>query len=235
MHSWSTGQDLSTTTLHPDFEAEFLAPYLVAHRADLQKFLLKQAKVLGVVVRLGHSVDKIDFSISTVTLDSGKIIQSDLIIGADGERSISRSLLELRHDFVRDSGFDVYRLTAARSTLLEHADLVSLIEPYSIRMWVGPGAHMILYPLGVHDRMNIVFTRQHESEQEIAMMPQNVELEKVHQDFDGWDERVHKIIDIASTCSKRTVLSTTECKQWTDKSGRFALLGDAAHAAFPYM
>ena len=237
MHTWSTGQSLSTTTLSPDFEVKFLAPYLVAHRADLQKFLVKHSKELGAVVRLGQSVDNIDFPNSTVILDSGEIIPSDLIIGADGERSISRSWLELGGDHVHDSGLDIYRLTAARSTILEHANLVSLVEPYSIRMWVGPGAHMILYPLGVHDRMNIVFTRQHqgESEREIVMAPRNVELEQVHQDFEGWDERVQKIIEIAGTCSKRTMLHTTECKQWADESGHFVLLGDAAHAAFPYM
>ena len=222
--------------LNPAYENEFAIPYLLTHRVDLQKLLVHNAEKLGVVIRLACAVDRVDFSSATVTLQSGEIIHGDLAIGADGDRSISRSLLENRQDLVQDSGYDVYRATVACSTLLEHApEVASLVRPYSLRMWVGPHAHMILYPLGQHDRMNIVFTREHPHDQEFIPAPQEVKLENFHKDFEGCDQRVHKILDVAGACWKRTMLTVAECTKWTHDNGRFALFGDAAHAFFPYM
>ncbi|GAM41918.1 hypothetical protein TCE0_042r15422 [Talaromyces pinophilus] len=235
MHSWSSGQPLSATELHPAFEREYSTPYLVTHRADLQKFLANEARRLGVSIRVGCAVEKIDISLSTVILQSGESITSDLILGADGERSIVRSNLDGNWNLMKDSGYDVYRFTVPRSRVLEHPDLVPLIEPYSIRMWVGPGAHMILYPLGTHDALNVIFTRQHAPERPIIIHPQPLTVNEIQNDFKGWDPRLHKIMEMAPSSGKRTMLYAEECTRWTHETGHLALIGDAAHAAFPYM
>lgn len=235
MHSWSSGQPLSATELHPAFEIEYSTPYLVAHRADFQKFLADEARKLGVSIRLGCAVEKIDIPLSTIVLGNGELITSDLILGADGERSIVRSNLDGNWNLMKDSGYDVYRFTVPRSRVLENPDLLPLIEPYSIRMWVGPGAHMILYPLGTHDALNVVFTRQHDPERPMIIYPQPLTIEEIQSDFKGWDPRLHKIMEMAPHSGKRTMLYADECTRWTHETGHLALIGDAAHAAFPYM
>ena len=235
MHSWSTGVPLSATELHPAFEEEYSTPYLVSHRADFQKFLLTEAQALGVNVRLGCNVEKIDFSSSTVTLQTGESITSDFMIGADGERSMTRSNLTGDWNLMQDSGVDVYRFTVPRSQVLQHADLVPLIEPYSVRMWVGPRAHMVCYPLGTHDSMNVVFTRVRAPDCSMIIIPQSIPLEEIQEEFQGWDPRVHKIMAMSPSSGKRTLFYATECNHWTHEDGHFALIGDACHASFPYM
>lgn len=235
MHSWSTGQPISATELYPAFEREYSTPYLVAHRADLQKFLAINAQTLGVSIRLGCAVQSIDIPSSTVLLQTGESIKSDLILGADGERSTVRGSLDGNWNPMKDSGYDVYRFTVPRSTALDCPELVPLIEPHCIRMWVGPRAHMVLYPLRTHNALNVVFTREHDPERDLILTPQSLTVDEIQTDFKDWDPRVQKIMEMAPSSGKRTMLYASECTCWTHETGRLGLVGDAAHAAFPYM
>jgi 2-polyprenyl-6-methoxyphenol hydroxylase-like FAD-dependent oxidoreductase len=58
--------------------------FRVIHRHDYHAVLLKEARKLNVEIRLGVSVENIDFAQTLVQLGNGKVLKGDVIVGADG-------------------------------------------------------------------------------------------------------------------------------------------------------
>jgi flavin-dependent dehydrogenase len=64
---------------------KFGGPFWDTHRADLQMALYEKAQELGVEFRFGAKVTTYDFSKPTATLATGKTLEGDLIVAADGK------------------------------------------------------------------------------------------------------------------------------------------------------
>lgn len=59
-------------------------------------------------------------------LDSGEILQADVIIGADGERGLCRRLVLGREERVQPSGFAMFEYVACLWGLKSTADVVTM-------------------------------------------------------------------------------------------------------------
>src|SRR5271155_1110568 len=62
--------------------------FRVIHRHDYHAILLKEARKLNADIRLGVSVENIDFAQTLVQLGNGEVLKGDVIIGADGMSNI---------------------------------------------------------------------------------------------------------------------------------------------------
>ena len=62
--------------------------FRVIHRHDYHAILLKEARKLNAEIRLGVSVENINFAQTLVQLGNGEILKGDIIIGADGMSNI---------------------------------------------------------------------------------------------------------------------------------------------------
>ncbi|KAL9134772.1 MAG: hypothetical protein Q9175_004041 [Cornicularia normoerica] len=62
IHSYKDGHVLTKQTLDPAMQQAYHAPYLVIHRAEYIKVLVKEAEELGVTIQLGSVVEGIDFA-----------------------------------------------------------------------------------------------------------------------------------------------------------------------------
>lgn len=67
-----------------DLEKQYGAPYIVVHRAVLHATLHRHAVRAGAEVLLDSRVIKYDFDNGAVELLSGKRIEADLVVAADG-------------------------------------------------------------------------------------------------------------------------------------------------------
>ena len=47
--------------------------------------MLNEAERLGVQIRLGYTVQGLDFNKTQVLLEDGEVLSADVVIGADGE------------------------------------------------------------------------------------------------------------------------------------------------------
>ena len=61
---------------------------IVIHRADLQRIFYDAAVKAGAQIRFGRKVVSVDTSSSTLILEDGSAVVTDLIIGADGTASL---------------------------------------------------------------------------------------------------------------------------------------------------
>lgn len=149
IRSYRDGEVLSKETLDPVMQQAYDVPYLVIHRAEFLKTLVKEAKEQRITILLGSVIESIDFDKPSILLEGGKILDADLIIGADGERSFCRDSLLGHPDPPHPSGDIVCRTVIPVEKLLEDPELTGLLNPPAIHFWLGPNAHALAYALKV--------------------------------------------------------------------------------------
>src|SRR5262252_1826064 len=130
--------------------ARYGAPYYTFHRADLIDALASGLD-LG-AIHLGHRLTAIEERSDRVMLAfaAGARVEAELVIGADGVRSVIRQAL-YGDDNPTYTGQMVWRALLQGSEVTD-----ALLEPYGHVQWVGPGCHLLAYYIRGSKLVNIV-------------------------------------------------------------------------------
>jgi salicylate hydroxylase len=138
------GQEISSMDFAPAAE-EHGSPFYDLHRADLHKALFDRAVELGAEVLVDSHVVDVKFeadSTAAVSLRNGKILQADLVIGADGLHSRCRQYVLGRSDHPRPTGDMAYRILLDGDEVGADPELRSILEDRAVNYWYGPGSHI---------------------------------------------------------------------------------------------
>ena len=211
--------------------AEFPTPRLAGEhfpsnagirRVDLQRVLATRAKELGVNVRLGVTAEQLqdDGSGVDVIFSDGSTGRYDIIVGADGVYSRTRTLIMPQAPTPRYTGQWVWRYNFPQP-----ADL------NSIRIFMGPHSAGLV-PLGKGLMYMFLLSREAADfrlgktgaaaamrERTKGAAPQIVELAEQITDDDGVVGRPLEVLFLDGPWHK----------------GRVVLLGDAVHASTPHL
>ncbi|SAK74658.1 FAD dependent oxidoreductase [Caballeronia calidae] len=186
---WNTGQTWPLFDLGAASRDVYGFPYLTVHRADLHEALVDAVRACNPdAIRLDHKVESIvqkDGRVEVQTV-SGATFEADLLIGADGVHSRVRRALFGADEPVY-SGVMAWRGVIDASKLPEH-----LRTPYGTN-WVGPGAHVIHYPLRGHKLVNFVGAVERDGWQ-VESWSERGTIDECLADFDGWHEDVRTLI-----------------------------------------
>lgn len=213
----------------------------VVHRADFQNILLAACHQLDVLIREGSAVIDVDFTKASVTLESGSAANFDFVIGADGIKSLLRAKL-LRTKFKKEdklhvSGDSAYRIIIKISEIpKEDRELLDLVVPMKGTRWIGPGCHLMAYPLRKGELYNLVLLHpDHQSTGQVSWTAKATKADvlKLYQEWDPLLLRLIRNFLRENEVYEWQLTDLEELPGWT--SGRFALMGDAAHAMLPYV
>ncbi|KAF2167567.1 hypothetical protein M409DRAFT_22372 [Zasmidium cellare ATCC 36951] len=185
------------------------------HRADYQRVLVEEAKRLGAKIRLNSaaaSVDCPDIS-PKVYLESGEQLQGDVVTGADGLHSNTRTAVLGYVKNAKESGDLAYRIN----------------RDYRATYW-GPDSHIVMYPVKDGQLLNMVVIRPDDLPAEVARQPGDIaEMRKM---FEYWDPCLRRLLDNVKVALKWKIWTMDPLETWT--KGSVALLGDACHPTVPY-
>ncbi|CAL5870460.1 uncharacterized protein PFLUO_LOCUS4697 [Penicillium psychrofluorescens] len=228
---WQDGSLLCTVPMNKTFGQQ-----VVVHRADLHNALIAKALELdNVTLREDSFVTDVRFSPASVTLASGTVIRGDVIIGADGIKSTVREHL-LQDPSIKAiaTGDAAYRIILPRSIMEKDPELKTLIDEPQATRWVGPGRHIVAYPVRKHELYNVVLLHPDRQEAEESWTTKGSKQAMVD-NYEGWDSNVRKLIDLVHDDE---VLEWKLClhrplRTWI--RGPVALLGDACHPMLPYV
>lgn len=225
---WNTGQEWKLFDLGAESIARHGFPYMMLYRPDLLQVLvdgllqrrpdalLLDAKVIDV----SQSQDGV-----TVTLADGRVLQADALVGADGVHSVVRAKM-IAEDKPRFSGCIAWRGVIPIETLPPSMQGSAGVN------WVGPGAHVIHYP--VHTGRLVGFTGIVEKQGWFReSWTESGSVDECHADFKGWHEDIHAMIDQLSAPLRWAMMVRDPLDNWTN--GRATLLGDAAHPTLPFL
>lgn len=213
------------------------APYYLVHRADLHTALLETAEAAGVQVLRNKKIIAYDFSSPAAVNDAGEIFTADLIIAADGIKSIARPLLTGQEDRPRDTGDVAYRILIPGDKLLADPLLATLITKPSTTSWCGPDAHIVGYPIRGGDLYNVVVcatAAENEFMSDEAWIVEGDNSELCRR-FASWEPRVRKLCALTGAFRKWRLCDLASLPTWTHPSGKAVLLGDACHPMLPYL
>ena len=225
---WNTGQTWKLFDLGADALGQFGHPYLMVHRADLHAVLAEAVRRHAPTsLHLRARCDGIEQDAHGVTLHlaDGRTVRGDVLIGADGVHSAVRQGL-WGGDAPTFTGCIAWRGLIAMDALPER-----LRRPVGIN-WVGPGAHVINYPLKGGKVLNFVGIVER-SDWQVESWNVSGDVEECARDFAGWHDDVQLLIQRIAQPFKWALMSREPRDRWAQ--GRVTLLGDAAHPTLPFL
>ena len=209
----------------PSYRQQFGGSYWGIHRADLQTVL---SNAVGLErINLSHRLTDLVQHPDRVSLSfaNGRHIDADLVIGADGARSITRRWM-LGYDDALYSGCSGFRgvVQAGRMDLLP--------DPEAIQFWVGPQGHLLHYPIGDKGDQNFLLVERHPSpwpsRDWVTPASEGEQLRL----FKDWHPAVVQMITAVPISQRWGLFHRPPLGRWS--KGRVTLIGDAAHALVPH-
>lgn len=226
---WSTGQTWSQYDPAVATPVErFGSPMFLMHRGDLHAMLVDavRARKPGAIHLKARCIDFEQSETQVhMTLDDGRRIAGDILIGADGLHSRVRQRL-FGPATPKFTGILAWRGMASMERLPPH-----LRRPVSTQ-WLGPNGHVTCYPVHRGKLLNMVG----EVERDDWRLESWVEpgtREECLMDFPGWHRDLLDIIDSIDQLYKWGLFLREPLPQWS--VGRVTLLGDACHAMLPFL
>ncbi len=225
-----TGEEISRFSLAEEHERLHGQPYNQIHRADLHAFLAAKACAFKPdVVNLNHRAVGFTEDDRGVELhfDDGTRARGDVLIGADGLKSIVRA--KIAGDVPATyTGDGAWRITVPTERVPEPR------LPQVMSVFMGPGGHCVCYYLRGGQLLNFVGCIESDdiSEESWTM---KFPWERLKSDVAGWHQSIQNIVDAADRdqCFRWSLHNRPPIRNWS--TARATILGDAAHPTLPYL
>ena len=201
--------------------------YHFLHRADLIDLLLNGAQAAGVTLRLLSRAAGINLSgpAPAVVLEGGERLETPLLIGADGLHSKVRAALNGPEQpfFTRQ--------VAWRAVIPCEPGAAPVAEVH-----MGPGRHLVSYPLRNGTLRNIVAVEERDrwAEESWTLRDDAITLRVA---FEGFSPRVRGWLDRVEDPWLWGLFRHQVAGTWVKPMGQggVAILGDAAHPTLPFL
>ena len=225
---WNTGQAWVSFDLGAASLARYGQPYVTLYRPDLVAVLESAVRRADPgCIRLGQRAIGCGQSsgAAMLRLADGSVVEGDALIGADGIHSAIRAQLHGASE-AEFTGCVAWRGVIPTEALPAHLAL-----PIAAN-WVGPGRHMVHYPLRGGALTNVVGVVEREDWLDEGWTTPGTHPDMLA-DFAGWHADVQSLIHAIPQPFLWALKLRRPLPRWTE--GRITLLGDACHPTLPFM
>ncbi|MEK5442482.1 FAD-dependent monooxygenase [Fredinandcohnia sp. FSL W7-1320] len=219
-------RELSALNFGEGFRERYGYPYVVMHRTDLHSVLLEGCRSLeNVKTYVNHKVstiENLDRSVR-VTCENGNIYNGGFLVGADGLWSTVRKFVV--NDEPVTSQYVAYRGTVPMDEMKVQIDWD---EKYT---WIGPGLHMVQYPIRekkVINQVAVFKSTRYENGEADWGTP-----EELDEAFSKCCPTLQHSLKYINRDRNWKMFDREPVSNWT--VGRVTLLGDSAHAMLQYL
>lgn len=218
-----TGEEVTRIPGEPALRARFGHPYIVIHRVDLHGVLMDACKAYSnIALEPLTSVASFqqDDRCVIVTTEDGRHIEGAALIGADGLRSVVRAKI-VGDGEPKPVGYVAHR------TLVPFDRVPEGVQGDISALWIGPGFHMVHYPLRNNTLFNIVAVFR------TGTFGAKGDLDFHAAEVDRTYRTAHPVmkslLSLMDLNRRWMIADRDPVRHWSH--GRVTVLGDAAHAA----
>jgi salicylate hydroxylase len=225
---WSTGQSWTTFDLGAVSRETYGHPYVTMYRPDLLAVLSDAVREAAPgAIHLGKRAVGCEEAGGRAFLRfaDGTQAEGDALVGADGIHSAIRATLH-GADQAEFTGLVAWRGT------IPMASLPSSMRRMVATNWVGPGRHVVQYPLRRGELMNFVGVVERDDWQEESWTTPGTHAD-MQADFAGWNDEVQTLIAAIPQPYLWALKLRRPLPVWS--RGRITLLGDACHPTLPFL
>lgn len=197
-------------------------------RAKLNELLIEEAERKGVEVFFDHKCETIDFENNTITFGDGKLVASDLIIGADGAFSAIRKKLQFTDRFNYSQHYIEH---GYKELSIEPIKGNFGLEPNFLHIW--PRGNFMLIALPNSDKsFTCTLFFPFEGNPSFDSLKDKKTTKQFFKAY--FPDACELMPDIAEQFESNPTSSliTVTCDPWHKR--RALLIGDAAHAIVPF-
>ena len=225
---WNTGQSWKLFDLGMESDERYGFPYITLHRGDLHGVLARALETAKPgTIHLDHRCVGLTQSPDHAELHfaDGAAVTAKLVIGADGVHSV-----------VRENLFGAAKPQFCGIVAWRGVVPMDRVPPSISRTlgtnWIGPGGHVVHYPLRAGTLLNFVGARER-TDWTVEGWNVRGTTEEVLDDFAGWHGDVHALIRNIDVPYKWALALRPTMDAWS--KGRCTLLGDACHPMVPFL
>jgi salicylate hydroxylase len=225
---WSTGQTWKLFDLGAISVERYGFPYMMFHRGDLHAVLLDAIRCERPdAIHLNRKCTGItqDDDGVTIQFENGEAARAAIVIGADGVQSRVRFSV-FGADQPEFTGIVAWR------GLIPRDQVPSGIKLDVGTNWVGPGGHVVHYPVRGGALLNFVGLLERDDWRVESWTVQGSK-DEFSNDFKNWNPLIHECIRRVDVPYKWALFARPPMPAWT--KGRVTLLGDACHSMLPML
>jgi len=225
--NWKTARELFRTPLKESCPTLYGAEFYHVHRADLHAALASD--IAPGQATFGASCTGLIQHANTAVAQfaDGTEFEADLIVGADGVRSVIREQL-WGQEAANYTGHMCWR---ALVNVDKHP--LPFVSPDS-SFWMGPKGHVVTYYVKGGSMVNIVAVNESPSWVEESWNAKSTQQEMLA-GFEGWHPNLIQLFKSTDPDAifKWGLFDRDPMKTWS--KGNATLLGDAAHPMLPFL
>ena len=198
-------------------------PYLLLHRADLIALMTKAAVTAGIEISTGRAVTSVvegPSSACAVFSDSTSM-DVPLLIGADGLHSRLRPVLNKNAPATFTGQVAWRAIVRAPDARRRH-----------IEVHMGPGRHVVTYPLRNGEMLNVVAVEEREEWSEEGWNHPG-QPDRMRREFSMFGPEIRHVLGQIETVNVWGLFRHPVALRWF--GAYTALVGDAAHPTLPFL
>ncbi|KAF9223161.1 FAD/NAD(P)-binding domain-containing protein [Gyrodon lividus] len=227
----ATGEHLALVVLHDELMKALAANFYYIQHAELYAMLYNLAKKAGVNVQYNTKVISVDPWAGTVTTAKGAKMSADIVIGADGSRSIVRPVVVGPQALtgVRDKWVSV-NFVVPIDKMKQHEDLIPFTESSDWMFWLADDCSMHGIRTGPNHDYALVMNVPME-EEPVGGEQSSISRESLRLHL--FEPRAQKLVELAEKMTKVEFIQYEPFDNWVHESGKVVLIGEAAHPIVP--
>lgn len=220
------GTPVGYTKMIPDVEQNLGYPWWLVHRMHLHDGLVKVARKAGAELVTNAKVVDIKWQGSQkvvhVETERGARYDFDLLIGADGVRSVVRKHILPNVKPAPPTGNCAYRAIVPYSKIRADPELKGLVEKLTMEVWMGDNAYVISYPISAGKDFNMVLSHHRPN---LVDDVEEVDMDEFRDTYKDFDPRIKKIIDMVPSAKRWPLLVTGPLETWSSPEKNVVLMG----------